>query len=100
MPAQFAERQWTREQALVELVRGRLEGLGPVTAAAVAHSLAVPQSDIDIALIALEGEGFAMRGKFTTNAGETEWCERRLLARINRHTVEAAAPGDRASGSA
>jgi ATP-dependent helicase Lhr and Lhr-like helicase len=88
VPAQFAERQWTREQALVELVRGRLEGLGPVTAATIAHSLAVPQSDIDIALITLEGEGFAMRGKFTTDASETEWCERRLLARINRYTVK------------
>ena len=65
VPAQYAQRAWTREEALVELVRGRLEGLGPTTAAALAESLGVPHSDIDIALLALEGEGFAMRGSFT-----------------------------------
>jgi ATP-dependent Lhr-like helicase len=88
VPAQYAQRAWTREEALVELVRGRLEGLGPTTAAALAESLGVPRSDIDIALLALEGEGFAMRGSFTPQAVETEWCERRLLARINRYTVK------------
>ena len=88
VPAQYAQRAWTREEALVELVRGRLEGLGPTTAAALAESLGVPHSDIDIALLALEGEGFAMRGSFTPQAVDTEWCERRLLARINRYTVK------------
>ena len=29
-----------------------------------------------------------MRGRFTANADEPEWCERRLLARINRYTVK------------
>ncbi len=38
VPAQYAQRAWTREEALVELVRGRLEGLGPTTAAAIAGS--------------------------------------------------------------
>jgi ATP-dependent Lhr-like helicase len=88
VPPQYAQRIWTREEALVELVRGRLEGLGPTTAAAVAESLGVPRADIDIALLMLEGEGFAMRGSFTPQAVETEWCERRLLARINRYTVK------------
>ncbi len=44
-------------------------------------------SDIDIALAALEGEGYVMRGQFTPGAAETEWCDRRLLARIHRYTV-------------
>ncbi len=78
---------WSREQALVEIVRGRLEGLGPVTAAALAESIAVPEADIDLALLALESEGFVMRGSFTPQAG-VEWCERRLLARITRYTVK------------
>ena len=30
-PAAYAEREWSREAALVEILRGRLEGLGPVT---------------------------------------------------------------------
>jgi ATP-dependent Lhr-like helicase len=80
------DKTWDRDAALVEIVRGRLEGLGPVTAAAIAASLTLPQSDIDIALAALQAEGFAMRGQFSTNA--EEWCERRLLARIHRYTVK------------
>ena len=40
-PQEFAERSWTRDEALVELVRSRLQGLGPVTAAAIADSLAL-----------------------------------------------------------
>ena len=86
VPAEYA-RTWAREAALVEIVRGRLEGLGPVTAASLAASIGVAASDVERALIALEGEGFVMRGSFTPGAG-TEWCERRLLARITRYTVK------------
>ena len=88
VPAQYAQRTWMREKALVEIVRGRMEGLGPTTAKAIAQSLGVPQSDIDTALLALESEGFALRGNFTPGATDTQWCERRLLARINRYTVK------------
>jgi ATP-dependent Lhr-like helicase len=83
-----AQQTWTRESALIELVRGRLEGLGPTTASALAASLAVAPREIDAALLALEAEGFAMRGSFTGETGEVEWCDRRLLARINRYTVK------------
>jgi ATP-dependent helicase Lhr and Lhr-like helicase len=82
------------DESMVEIVRGRLEGLGPVTASAIAHSLVVPASRIHIALAALEAEGFAMRGRFGPGAvqgsgvAEEEWCERRLLARIHRYTVK------------
>src|SRR5438094_3827440 len=77
------------EAALVEAVRGRLEGLGPTTAAALATELAMPTSRIETALAALQAEGFAMRGAFTdTPAPEGEWCERRLLARIHGYTVK------------
>jgi ATP-dependent Lhr-like helicase len=86
VPAEYAK-TWSHEGALVEIVRGRLEGLGPVTATGLAESIAVPMGDIDRALLALEGEGFVMRGSFTPEAG-TEWCERRLLARITRYTVK------------
>jgi len=86
VPGEYAK-IWSREDALVEIVRGRLEGLGPVTAPALAASIAVPVADIELALLALEAEGFVMRGSFTPDAG-TEWCERRLLARITRYTVK------------
>ena len=83
------------DESLVEIVRGRLEGLGPVTAAAIAGSLGLSTSSVDIALTALEAQGFVMRGFFTMDASARgsqgaaeEWCERRLLARIHRYTVK------------
>jgi ATP-dependent Lhr-like helicase len=88
VPIEFTERDWTREEALIELVRGQLQGLGPVTATHLALRLGIAQNALDLALTALEGEGFAMRGRFTQDPSDTEWCERRLLARIHRYTVE------------
>ena len=76
------------EDSLVDIVRGRLEGLGPVTAAQIADSLGLNEAQINAALIALEAEGFAMRGRFTGEQAGEEWCERRLLARIHRYTVK------------
>jgi ATP-dependent Lhr-like helicase len=88
VPAAYAK-PWSKDEALIEVVRGRLEGLGPVTAATIANSLGLPRADVDIALAALQAEGFAMRGQFTSSAAvEHEWCERRLLARIHRYTVK------------
>src|SRR5205807_2532286 len=51
-------------------------------------ALGVPQSDVDFALGALEHEGFVLRGQFTPGVAELEWCERRLLARIHRYTLD------------
>ena len=87
-----AEPIMNREDALRELVRSRLEGLGPVTAARLAEPLNAAEQDIEMALLALEHEGFVMRGRFTEQANEPaapeEWCERRLLARIHRYTIK------------
>ncbi len=79
------------DEALVGIVRGRLEGLGPVTVSAVAAALGLTPSSLQPAFAALEAEGFALRGRFTAEAAagaEEEWCERRLLARIHRYTVK------------
>jgi len=76
------------DDSLVDIVRGRLEGLGPITALAIADSLGLTEAQINAALIALEAEGFAMRGHFTGDSTREEWCERRLLARIHRYTVK------------
>src|SRR5439155_6498013 len=86
-PEHEAGRQWERPDAIRELLRGRMEVLGPTTAAALAGFFALPQSEIDAALLALEAEGFILRGKFRPGAKETEWCDRRLLARIHRLTI-------------
>ncbi len=76
------------DDSIVDVVRGRLEGLGPVTAVQIAGSLGLAEAQINGALIALESEGFAMRGRFTGESSGEEWCERRLLARIHRYTVK------------
>ena len=78
---------WSFESALVEIVRGRLEGLGPVTAQALADSLGLKLDSIEAALVSLEVEGFVFRGRFTPGLHETEWCARRLLARIHSYTL-------------
>jgi ATP-dependent Lhr-like helicase len=88
VPERDRARVWTREDALRELVRGRLEAVGPTTAAELARSLGVAVADVDFALGALEHEGFVLRGRFTPGVAELEWCERRLLARIHRYTLD------------
>ena len=86
-PAEYAIQTWAREDALLELVRGRLTGLGPCTVTALAASMQVDTSDIDHALLRLQSEGYVMQGRFTPEATDIEWCERHLLARIHRYTI-------------
>ena len=86
-PAGRAARAWTRGEAIVELLRGRFTMLGPVTAASLAGSCGVPAGDVETALLALEADGVILRGVFTPGAREVEWCERRLLARVHRYTL-------------
>ena len=87
VPKEF-EKEWSRDNAIVEILRGRLAALGPVTAATLMQSLDAQSSEIDIALMALEREGVVLRGRFTPTAVQEEWCERRLLARIHRYTLK------------
>ncbi|MFX1696775.1 DEAD/DEAH box helicase [Paraburkholderia sp. A1RO-1] len=78
---------WNEDTALVEIVRARLSGFGPLTVAQIARPLALEASVAALALTRLEAEGTLMRGRFTPGAPEEEWCERHLLARIHRYTV-------------
>ena len=87
-PAAYAGHDWSEEDALIEILRGRLEGQGPVTGAMLAAPLGLEPGEIAAALAALEVEGFALRGRFTPAAAAEEWCERRLLARIHGYTVK------------
>ena len=76
-----------REYAARKVVQGWLEITGPTTATALAAMLGLPRNLVGQALIALEVSGVVLRGEFTGSAGETEWCERVLLARIHRLTL-------------
>ncbi|HEY0185830.1 MAG TPA: DEAD/DEAH box helicase [Rhodopila sp.] len=78
---------WSRDQALVEILRGRLEGLGPVTQTVLAAALGLEASEIAAALAVLEVEGTILRGRFIPGANDEQWCDRRLLARIHHYTI-------------
>jgi ATP-dependent Lhr-like helicase len=80
-------RDWPREEATVYLVRGAIECLGPCTVSALARILGMASSDVETGLITLENQGVVLRGSFS-GAAEPEWCDRRLLARIHRFTLE------------
>jgi ATP-dependent Lhr-like helicase len=94
----------TREPKAV--LRGRMEAIGPIfvvtePGGAASHplepppargsesrfagsSLLLPESDVPL-LLQLEGEGTVMRARFD---GRQAWCDRRLLARIRRYTLD------------
>ncbi len=107
IPERLKKRPWTREDAARELIRGRTEVLGPVTAAKLERDFGVQDARlVSQALLELETEGRILRGYFTPaaskpgpgpsrenrqnrglTASEIEWCDRRLLARIHRYTI-------------
>ncbi len=78
----------TPEQALTEILRSRLEGLGPITLKKLAEPIARNESEVMQTLLALEQEGFVIQGRFDPRQTENEWCERGLLARIHRYTLK------------
>jgi ATP-dependent Lhr-like helicase len=90
------------DEALREIARGRLELLGPATAAQLAAPLGLEAAALEAALAALETEGAVMRMPCHPEergdegslegiprfARDDTWCERRLLARLHRYTRE------------
>jgi ATP-dependent helicase Lhr and Lhr-like helicase len=88
VPESVRGKTWKRANAIREMVRGRMENCGPITVSELSDLLILQRSEIDAALLALEAEGFVLRGKFRPRATEQEWCDRRLLARIHRLTID------------
>ena len=86
-PESVSRYEWKFEDALVEIIRGRLEGLGPVTVGTLVEQSGLNKLEIETALLKLEAEGFVIRGIFSPGATETEWSARRLLARIHSYTL-------------
>jgi ATP-dependent Lhr-like helicase len=76
-----------RDVAVRELLRSRLEVIGPATADALAESIQIPVREVDAALVTIEAQGTILRGSFTPGGTGREWCDRRLLARIHRYTL-------------
>ena len=77
------------DAALRKILESRLEVTGPVTAERLAGELGMPGGQVLRALTAIEAAGFALKGDYEVAApGVPQWCERRILARINRQTVK------------
>jgi ATP-dependent Lhr-like helicase len=97
-PESVQKQNWERSNAIREVLRGRMEVSGPVTVAQLQTILSLSSSEIETGLLGLESEGFVLRGKFHPGthlrqgyggqATEQEWCDRRLLARIHRLTID------------
>ncbi len=96
-----ADKPLAYEDILRDIIRSRMEGLGPVTSEQLAQPLGLATSKIELALLALEQQGIVLQGQYTPGAQAIEWCERGLLARIHRYTlkqlrseIEPVAPAD------
>jgi ATP-dependent Lhr-like helicase len=103
-PARRAPAWTDREGALTELTRAHLALLGPTTASAIGRRMDLPASDVEAALARVEMEGNVLRGRFVPaqmaagdaaagagnpgGADELQWCDRRLIARINRRMLD------------
>ncbi|MCA9179298.1 MAG: DEAD/DEAH box helicase [Planctomycetales bacterium] len=97
-----------RSDAWVELVRGHVEFSGPVSTGAVADALGLAVGPVHAAFEMLEGFGAVLRGQFVSEVQDepgnsddessdlalerrrraVQWCDRRLLARIHRRTLD------------
>jgi ATP-dependent Lhr-like helicase len=76
--------------AVLTVLRGWTDSIGPVTPSGLAGRLSLPVEAIESALAQLEAEGTILRGRFAApceQLGETEYCHRRILARIHRMTL-------------
>src|SRR6202158_4136279 len=85
---ELSSAETSREDAQLAMITGWMSHTGPIFATPLATILGISPSDVERALLRLETSGVILRGKFTDPAiNETEWCDRRLLARIHRLTL-------------
>src|SRR5580704_10797222 len=73
----------------VSILRGWMDSIGPTTTVDIANRLSLPQVEVEIALAHLEAEGQILRGSWTSqpDSSATEFCHRRIVARIHRLTL-------------
>ncbi len=82
-------RETDEDAARHAIVRGHIEVLGPTTVSELAERTGLSTMAIESTLAYLENEGGnVLRGHFHPLAEEEEWCDRRLLARIHRYTLD------------
>ncbi|NKB23533.1 MAG: hypothetical protein GKR87_03960 [Kiritimatiellae bacterium] len=88
IPHSIMQEKFSFEDALKEIIRGQLEALGPVQAEQLTQDIGMPLNKTKQALLTLETEGFVFRGNFAPDLRAEEWCERRLLQRIHKYTID------------
>ena len=86
-PAEYGEGFATRDEALREMLRARLGGLGPTTAPTLATPLGLTRAEVELGLLALQAEGYVLQGRFTpcrrstpTSSGASAICSRASIA--------------------
>ena len=86
----FANGQFegSREDAILALVRGWVDCIGPFTVTELSSTLVLPADDVLYALGQLENEGVVLRGSYRLGVEGEEFCDRRILARIHRSTID------------
>jgi ATP-dependent Lhr-like helicase len=95
LPVIEGDRPVERDAAVLQVVRGYMEMLGPATADELSRLTLLDESEVNIALHQLESTGGLLRGQFRQRPAHlapdaplpVEWCDRRLLQRIHRLTV-------------
>lgn len=89
----LASADFSGDDTVLSCITGWMTHAGPVSANQLADLLGLATANVDKALLRLEAKGVILRGKFTPTSAvtvpsdATEWCERRLLARIHRLTL-------------
>ncbi|HKY71818.1 MAG TPA: DEAD/DEAH box helicase [Nitrospira sp.] len=91
------------ERTLDAIVLGWMESVGPTTAVELSARLHLESGHVEGSLLRLENQGQVLRGRFRPkrdisdlkshisdrrdSVASSEWCHRRLLARIHRRTI-------------
>ena len=88
LPPELDSMDGDEEQALMAMLRGHMECSGPLTASELARRTALTEGRVVSGLARLEGEGLVLRGHFRSGVEDEEFCDRRLLARIHRYTLD------------
>ena len=88
LPAHLHAAHPSKDRALLAMVRGHAEILGPFTTESLAARLGLLSPAVASAVATLESEGSVLRGRFTPGVAHDEVCDRRLLARIHRYTLD------------
>ena len=87
-PHEFSQAPLTNDDVLLAMVTGWMSHIGPTSSNDLGALLGIERMEVEKAMLRLEASGSILRGKFTASGlTETEWCDRRLLARIHRLTV-------------